>query len=762
MDFLRRRADILCGLPLLIIAAGISYLFISQTDQHLDTSYITYRYVENLLNGQGFVYNPGERILIHSVSPLYVQMIATASPLQSDIPLLASIISAVGVGLSALLLYLTVLTAQQPSSPLTALAAALILIGFPLLWFSLGTEVGLWLAFSLMALWLHLKDWSTPAAAALALAVLIRPEAAVLGAVFIADSLLAQEDGFRPAPLIIFASIVGIGLVWGLITFDVGGPLPALNGVAANLVPPTGVLSAVTSLSWLWLALLILAVVGIFSLALDFTPGTPPPNRWALVLTGWALLHTITLAFLPTAITPLSLAPVLAAWAGLAALGAQWIAMRFAPDESNKAPLTDRRSYFQWGVVGIAALLIAVPAVESILKVASNAAGQWTALRPPLVDMSPQQAGQWISTSTSPEAVVGTTQTGVFGYYADRYLLDYYGTLQPDLAEAYQRRDGSWWLGYYAPDYLVLSTSEAATLGTYRPTADPWFAITYTQAEQIGDLVIYQRVATPDPLHEEVVGLVEYPDGLTLNGRIATNFSLDPLDSGMVGRVQLNWLLDGTPPPRHVAIRIQGRGENPPLIAINGRDIDFSTWPQRRLIDTYHTLEIGPSIPPGVYDVAVGIGPDPFNLEWQTVTQAKVPFPEANVLGGFSGTRAEFGEIVLLGYRLARNEEGLQVSLNWQAAERPLTDYRVLLQVRDESGVVLASVETEPHGGAYPTSVWSAGERVPDVYIINDDTIPPGDYSVYAGLVDENGDRLRTLGGLDSVFVGRVNIPAPE
>ena len=73
-------------------------------------------------------------------------------------------------------------------------------------------------------------------------------------------------------------------------------------------------------------------------------------------------------------------------------------------------------------------------------------------------------------------------------------------------------------------------------------------------------------------------------------------------------------------------------------------------------------------------------------------------------------------------------------------------------------GSIASQLETQPLNGAYPTSAWSQGEQIPDTYILDINGLPAGDYEVFAGLLDRDGRRLRTLAGQDAVSIGRITI----
>ncbi len=745
--FKQHRTEILSVFLIITVTAGLGYL---QQAWQTNVGFIIYRYVENIAAGLGFHYGGEQAVLLSSVSPPHVVLLATLNRAISDLVLVSNIVSIVMLAIAALALYFIV----HPVGPLAALSSALMFLLFPVGWFTLGTDGMLWIGLGLCAVCFQRASWNLPAAAALALAILVRPEAALLIAALLAEALTTRWR-FRPAPLIVFGVVLGVGFFAGVVLFALGGPLPVFNGVPGPVASPAELLASIQTLSYLWLIVPLLALVGLVSL-LQFDL----KQRWSLVLAGWGILHAITLWVLPTPLGVFSLLPIYMALCALAGLGIAWIAGVFAPDPAEKSPLKRGINPIHAAMLVLPLALTAAAGMQSWWVVIAADAAALAAIQPEPPDRDAVAAGQWINQNTPADAQIAVATLGPLTYFARRPILDYQGRLQPGLADAYNRRDGAWWLGQYTPAYVVLSAEELDQLGTYQPAEDPWFNATYGTAATFGDYRVYQQLAAPDPLMDLVVGVVEFPDGHTLTGQIGMDFSLDPLEPDVLGRVELNWLLDEPiNAEQHVAIRIQRRGEADAVVAINGRDIDFSKWSQRRFYNTYHTVEVSPVLQPGVYDVDVGIGPDPFDLQWQTITQAKVPFPEANVIGGFSGTRAEFGDIILLGYRLARPEaDQLDISLNWQAAERPRVDYQVLVQVRAEDGTILAQLETEPHGGAYPTSVWADGERVPDVYTLDISAIPAGDYNIYAGLVDPAGERLLTLAGEEAIFVGRVNI----
>lgn len=743
--FSRRRVELIGGGVLLLTVLGLAALFI---DRHLDRSYVTYRYALNFGRGLGLVYNPDQLpILSEAAAPLYALILGLASLFTPDLPFLSNALGIASIALSGLALY----GLTRPAGKAAALVAAGLYVMFPLLWLTLGLETAAWMALSLGAIWMHQRQRGVGVSMLLALATLIRPEAAVLAVVLAADAL-ASGRPFRFWPVCIYAGSVMSGGLWMLATYQADGLLPdwssALSmpdAIGANLL--SGLLAfGQTFLTPFWLAPVLIGVWGAFRLR---------GRRWAMLLVGWALLHLLTLAVVQAGVYIWTFAPLVAALAALISMGVMGIVER-----ANQWP-------YRWWVVGAAIVVCIAPLLIADLGLASVLPDRplaWLRLAPAPVDARYVQAAAWLRSNTPVDARVGAARIGVLGYFSQRTLIDYHGSLQLDVAGALARGDSQWWLASAEPEYIVLTSSELTSLGGYDLTQDAWFVSNYAEASRFtgpaagaDPLLILKRISPPPAMSRIVIGYVPYPNGLTVNG-ISADFSLFPLEGGRVGLVQLEWLVEQTvAAPQVVTIRIQGRGEGA-VAGLSSRTMDFSAWPQRRLLTSYHPIQIAAGLPSGVYDIQVGIGPDAFHLAWQTVGQAKVPYMATDILGGISGARTEFGDVALLGYRLARTEQGLEVLLLWEAVHNPQTDYRVLVQLRDLSGAVVAQDEFEPHEGSYPTSIWSAGEQVPDAYLLDISSIPPGSYQVYIGLLNPDNTRILTLDGRDAMFVGQIDV----
>jgi hypothetical protein len=92
------------------------------------------------------------------------------------------------------------------------------------------------------------------------------------------------------------------------------------------------------------------------------------------------------------------------------------------------------------------------------------------------------------------------------------------------------------------------------------------------------------------------------------------------------------------------------------------------------------------------------------------------------------------------------------LTLYWRALEDPAHDYSVSLRLMDQTGKVVAQVDSQhPVLGTFPTSQWSAGEVVGDYYEVElPGDLPPGPYRwgviLYRPLPEGGWESLKVKG----------------
>ena len=210
----------------------------------VDDAYITFRYARNLITGHGFVYNPGERIL-GTTTPLYTLLMAGLALLSGsrDFPTLALGVNAVAGATAVGLLYRLGKRFSGHRS---------VAVGGALLWaiapysvtFAIGgMETDLTIALLLAAADAHLAGHPRRMAVWCALALLARPDTAILLGLLWLDHGWERLRQHRPTLLLkegmITAGILAPWLIFS--TYYFGSPLP--HSIAAKSVtyrlPPT-------------------------------------------------------------------------------------------------------------------------------------------------------------------------------------------------------------------------------------------------------------------------------------------------------------------------------------------------------------------------------------------------------------------------------------------------------------------------------------------------------------------------------------------
>jgi len=210
----------------------------------IDDSFITYRYTRNILAGNGFVYNPGERVL-GTTTPLYTVLLVMLGFItggtQAPFPLLSLLVNALCDALTCLLL---LRLGRKLESPLAGIGCALVWAVAPYsVTFAIGgLETSLYVLLLTSTVSAYI-DRRYPLAAFLgALSLLTRPDALILLGPMALDRLISlfisrrREATFArrvrsaAVDLVIFLALVLPWVIFSVAYF--GSPLP--HSIAAK------------------------------------------------------------------------------------------------------------------------------------------------------------------------------------------------------------------------------------------------------------------------------------------------------------------------------------------------------------------------------------------------------------------------------------------------------------------------------------------------------------------------------------------------
>jgi len=425
---------------ILIMSLGIYLLF---SGWAYDDPFITYRYAFNLAHGIGFVYNQGERVL-STTTPLFALGLAPFSYLGDQLPRFAVLVGAISLALSGVLIWDL---GRVWKAPWVGWAGLILYPTFPLLVMTLGSETPLYLAICLGTFVAYVHRRYTLAGLLAVLAILTRPDGAILAAILVGDFLLGRREKIPWKAIAIFAGILiaWIGFAW--IYF--GSPLPVTlaakqhqGSMAISQRFAAGFLTvAGWYTSWPYLLAAISATAGVI-LAIW------KKREWLLFL-AWPVAYFLAYSILGVSRYFWYYAPLLPGFIVCIGLGITWIPNLFA---RSVTPPTRIKSRLVPVMSGIMLGIFLFGQVRSLLAMYRNPDRRTTMY---------QAIGEWLESNTETWDRIGALEVGIIGFFAKRPMVDFAGLIQPQVADQLQKQttyeDAALWaLGKFHPKYLVL------------------------------------------------------------------------------------------------------------------------------------------------------------------------------------------------------------------------------------------------------------------------------------------------------------------
>ena len=426
---------------------------------------IVLRYARNLAEGNGLVYNVGERVMGFT-TPLFTVLSSVfvlfggdqAAAWQNGFGLLCML------GTAALAARLLVRLSAGPATPLAiALVTFNPAVAYNYLY--LGMEIHLFALLFLLTLDLHLSDRATAAAVTSALLFLTRPEGALLAAMLIAHGWLRE----RKPPLRQAVAALAVALPWLLVSLGYyGGVLPKTLGAKEG--------ESIAS-AWRYLDLVreAYAEAG-SSLLAAYSPWLAQSIAGPLLLLGLLLAGAAALLRRRADLWPLIAFP-LGALLGYAAIGSlpgyTWhyytlnILCAFLLALGGHASLVGAGRLCLKAVEHLpaavravpkrplaTALLAAVPMLALTLPVLRNTSQQ-IAYRAEPTDrqQSLENIGRWLAKRYDPSTSVLVREIGHVGWLSGLRIVDRGGLVTPGLRYDVPRRAAT---ERFLPDLLLL------------------------------------------------------------------------------------------------------------------------------------------------------------------------------------------------------------------------------------------------------------------------------------------------------------------
>ncbi len=511
MAGLVRRLSAYAPLGVAILAVAARLL---PTPRTIDDAFITFRYARNLLAGNGFVFNLGERVL-GTTTPLYTLLLAGLAGLlrSGNYPWLALALNALADGLSCLLLVTLGdrLTGRRP----VGLAAALLWAIAPMsVTFAIGgMETSVFILLVLTTAHLYVSGRTRAAAVVAGLLLLTRPDGVLLVAPLALDLTLRRlrERQLPWAEAGLGLAVIGPWAVFATLYF--GSPIPhsiAAKSLAYRLPPEAALVRLLQHYStpffeqdvfgrfWPLVGLLLYVSLSLLG---SLAAIRREPRAWPLAAYPW--LYLAAFAAANPLIFRWYLAPPLPLYFLFILIGLARV-------------LGDLAARLRWAVT-TGSRLLALPALACVLL----SLHAWT-LHPDHGPRRPAPVMAWhqlelyytvvgreLAPRLSPGAVIAAGDVGALGYYSGARILDTVGLMSPEATAYYPLPEGQYVINYaippklisdYAPDYVVL----LEVYGRAGLLRDPDFLAHYRQVERLDTdiygsdgLLVMQRMQAP-------------------------------------------------------------------------------------------------------------------------------------------------------------------------------------------------------------------------------------------------------------------------
>lgn len=441
-------------------------------DRAYDDPFITYRYAQNVRAGLGFVYNPGQRVL-STTTPLYTLVLASLGLVWSDLPTLSNVIGIVSLMVCGLFVY----RLGQASGNARAGAIGALLFPFsPLMVSTIGAETCFYTMLVLGALCLQSEEKYGGAMLMAALATLTRSDGVLVAGVLFLDYVLRYRRLPWSAALV-YCLVIAPWYLFSWAYFGSPFPVTLLAKQQQGQMAISQSFAAgfrdllVSRLRSCW------SLPGTLLLLLGWYTISAKASRWLLIL-AWGCTYFVAYVLLGVSRYFWYYAPLVPVGVVGVGMGVSWL-----------WTWCGRRS----SAVAQSLLRTALVAAAMLPQVRATALA--SSYRDPRASIY-RDVGTWLAENTPPDALVGTLEVGIIGYYAGRQMVDFAGLIQPAVAEQMTRDTtyddtAQWAVGTYSPDYVVMNPSWFPELMESFVNVRCATEMTFVDDSYDGEIVVY-------------------------------------------------------------------------------------------------------------------------------------------------------------------------------------------------------------------------------------------------------------------------------
>jgi len=615
---LRKDSAILRERPLMdtamigVLVVGLGYLVACFHSFALDDSFITYRYALNLAEGEGLVYNPGQRHL-GTTAPFYAVLLASLHRLlPMGLPLLANMFSLLSLAAGAGELYLLL---RRHGHPLAGMCAASLYISSPVLVTSIGMETTfclLLLISAVMALDRGRLSW---AGLLLGVAIITRPDAGLMAIVL--GLMYGWHNRVLPWRAMLAALLIA-GAFFLTLALYFGSPLPgSLAAKRAQMVlgfpsyahgllrylggERVGLEAPGVRPQPLLVATLLALMGGVVS-AMGRDRLVEHCAWWIWGLIGWGVAHAVAYVVLGVPAYHWYYAPLELGLCVLMGLGLEYgMSVPGRPVIQDTGAQASRRAVARrWAAVVLLVGLVVwqgIVAIRAKEEVFDPKARAYRAV------------GEWLVRHTQVQDRVAVMEVGLIGYYSRRPMIDLLGLVDPPSRRALIHGDILWPIAHYRPEYVVLS-SHNPFYNVYLEGGAwfyNWYRLAHAQPEerwQAAPINVYARVRAPQPW--AVCGRTVSQGRLRGFRLLSYDLGTECARAGDWVELALYWRLEGASEP-HLRVFSHVIDDRFDIYGLHDVDIYPHTWSRGEVVSTYHFLRLAPDMPSGHYYIEVGL-----------------------------------------------------------------------------------------------------------------------------------------------------------
>mgnify|MGYP001335359746 CR=1 FL=1 len=419
----------------LVVVLGCLISFLTK-DFRLDDALIYYRYIENCLNGNGLVYNIGERFNAIS-SPLYIYISLAASLITREVETTQFLMNSIFVILSGISLAYLFYFLNKPT---LAFLSSMIFITTKYFYMTFGLESNLFILLSLVCIILYFRKNQLGLSIVSGLLVLTRGEGLFLVLILWALIFYEQRKISLVKYLLLAGLIVIANNIFNYLYFDSFLPHTLTAKMSQGESGYWGEsYSFILSYNFLFRMAFNNQPYFVLYIILLFLVGFTNHIRGKITLILFSYSVFIALFHITLNIQNYH-------W---------YYAIHF---------LT-MVVFISYGIIDVVRFFrtkISAPVLRRVLLILIFAYPVLTQIElfrllqreGPILGY--KAAGEWLKKNTPPDVKVAGVEIGHLGWYSKRYTVDMLGLVNPGLADFVGRRETDMWFNIYKPEYILV------------------------------------------------------------------------------------------------------------------------------------------------------------------------------------------------------------------------------------------------------------------------------------------------------------------